>query len=94
MSYESFRGEGYGDALLATAEQEAVKRGCQYVYLDTFSFQAPEFYRKQGRILHRERSHANRITLLLVSLSIIYLPIFNQQVINALEFSSIMGNKS
>jgi GNAT superfamily N-acetyltransferase len=52
--HESLRGEGYGDALLATAEQEAVKRGCQYAYLDTFSFQAPKFYRKRGYVVFGE----------------------------------------
>ena len=52
--HESFRGEGYGDALLATAERESVKRGCQYVYLDTFSFQAPEFYQKRGYVVFGE----------------------------------------
>ncbi|MBD2434092.1 MULTISPECIES: GNAT family N-acetyltransferase [Fischerella] len=52
--HELFRGEGYGDILLATAEQEAVKRGCQYAYLDTFSFQAPEFYRKRGYVVFGE----------------------------------------
>ncbi|PLZ04647.1 GNAT family N-acetyltransferase, partial [Fischerella thermalis] len=52
--HELFRGKGYGDILLATAEQEAVKRGCQYAYLDTFSFQAPEFYRKRGYVVFGE----------------------------------------
>lgn len=51
---ESFRGKGYGDALLATAEQEAVKQGCRYAYLDTFSFQAPEFYQKRGYVVFGE----------------------------------------
>lgn len=52
--HESFRGEGYGAALLATAEQEAVKQGCQYAYLDTFSFQAPEFYQNRGYVIFGE----------------------------------------
>lgn len=45
---ESWRGQGYGEGLLNVAEQEAMKRGCQYAYLDTFSFQAPKFYQKNG----------------------------------------------
>ena len=34
--------------LLKRAEQAASDRGCKYVFLDTFSFQAPEFYKKMG----------------------------------------------
>jgi GNAT superfamily N-acetyltransferase len=45
---EELRGRGYGQHLLMLAEDEARKRGAQNVYLDTFSFQAPDFYKKQG----------------------------------------------
>jgi len=33
---------------MAMLEQAAVERGATVVYLDTFSFQAPEFYRRCG----------------------------------------------
>lgn len=45
---EHFRGKGLGSAILKAAENEAKKRGCKYSFADTFSFQAPEFYKKHG----------------------------------------------
>jgi GNAT superfamily N-acetyltransferase len=45
---EELRGHGYGHHLLTQAEDEARKRGAKNVYLDTFSFQAPDFYKAHG----------------------------------------------
>ena len=45
---EQFRGKGIGSRLLETAEREAKRRGCKYVFVDTFSFQAHAFYKKHG----------------------------------------------
>ncbi|HKW95953.1 MAG TPA: GNAT family N-acetyltransferase [Methylomirabilota bacterium] len=42
------RGQGHGARLLEAAERRAVERGARYAYLDSFSFQAPGFYEKQG----------------------------------------------
>ena len=45
---EELRRCNIGSNILNQAEKTAKERGCKYSFLDTFSFQAPEFYKKQG----------------------------------------------
>jgi GNAT superfamily N-acetyltransferase len=45
---EDLRGCGYGHRLLMLAEEAARQRGARNAYLDTFSFQAPDFYQNHG----------------------------------------------
>ncbi len=46
--HEDYRGSGLGARILTMAEDKAVEKGCKFVFLDTFSFQAPKFYPKMG----------------------------------------------
>ena len=43
-----YRGQGLGARLLAEVEKTSKAKGCYLIHLDTFDFQAKEFYEKQG----------------------------------------------
>ena len=45
---EALRGRGFGRRLMEMADRRAMERGCRHIFVDTFSFQAPEFYEKLG----------------------------------------------
>ena len=45
---EDIRGQGIGSQLLHQAESEAKKRNCRFAFVNTYQFQAPVFYQKQG----------------------------------------------
>ncbi len=45
---ESLRGQGYGTHLLNQIELIAKEKSCSFIKLNTFSFQAPKFYLKNG----------------------------------------------
>ena len=45
---EELRGSGLGRQLLKKLESVVKAKGCRKIIVDTYSFQAPEFYAKQG----------------------------------------------
>jgi len=46
--HNDYRKQGYGKKLLEEAEKIAREKKCSFIKLNTFSFQAPEFYKKYG----------------------------------------------
>ena len=47
----SYRGKKLGSLLLEEVENDAKSKGAKLIHLDTFDFQAKEFYEKQGYIV-------------------------------------------
>ncbi|RST14396.1 N-acetyltransferase [Streptomyces sp. WAC05374] len=47
---EDQRGTGLGTRLMRAAEEEARRRGCDRMIVSSFSFQAPDFYRRLGYV--------------------------------------------
>ena len=54
--HDDLRGQDFGSDLMRAAEQEALKRGCHSVYVDTHSFQVLPFYQKLGYEIFGELS--------------------------------------
>ncbi len=57
---EALRGNGLGSQLLVQAEDSARSKGCVGIWLETFDFQAPDFYRKNGWELFATLPHYPR----------------------------------
>lgn len=60
---EDYRKFGYGKQLLSAAEKMAKEKQCDFIKLDTLSFQALDFYLKQGfevfGTIHNAGSHTH-----------------------------------
>ncbi|MGG3280048.1 GNAT family N-acetyltransferase [Paenibacillus solani] len=59
---EEYRKFGYGRALLREAEKIAIERKCDFIKLDTLSFQALDFYSKEGFQIYGTIENAGRHT--------------------------------
>lgn len=46
--HDDYRVQGHGKRLLEEAEKIARSKSCSFIKLNTFSFQAPDFYQKYG----------------------------------------------
>ncbi|MFS0634922.1 GNAT family N-acetyltransferase [Mesobacillus foraminis] len=60
MVDEDIRKSGYGTKLLAEAEKIAIEKKCDFIKLDTLSFQALEFYEKNGYQVYGTLDHVGR----------------------------------
>ena len=56
----SYRLQGIGQSLLKEAEKQAQKHDCIWIKLDTYEFQAPEFYLKCGFEIYGEVKNYTR----------------------------------
>lgn len=58
----NYRKYGYGRLLMNDAEQIARSKGCTQIELNTFNFQAPEFYKRLGYEVFGESSYKEGFT--------------------------------
>ncbi|MGG4103752.1 GNAT family N-acetyltransferase [Paenibacillus lautus] len=59
---EPYRKSGYGAKLLNEVEKIAIEKQCEFAKLDTLSFQALDFYIKQGYEVYGKIENAGRHT--------------------------------
>lgn len=52
---ESHRGQGYGSALMKSAEELGKQKNCVFAAVNTMDWEAPEFYQKLGYQIEFER---------------------------------------
>ena len=71
---ENYRGQGIARQLMNHALEFGKKRGCQFAFVETMSFQAPEFYQKMGFVIEFSRPGYARNTM--------FHPTFPRSVIN------------
>ncbi len=45
---ENHRSQGAGRSLINSVEAELKRRGCKQIFVNTYAFQAPEFYKRLG----------------------------------------------
>lgn len=57
---ESLRGQGYGIQLMISAEKLARQNKCAFVAVNTYSFEAPDFYKKLGFYVEFERRDSDK----------------------------------
>lgn len=48
--HDDYRQQGLGSELLGAFEDEARIRGCTHVFVTSFTFQAPDFYQRNGYV--------------------------------------------
>lgn len=60
MVDEDLRGLGYGTKLLVEMEQIAIESECDFIKVDTLSFQALDFYQSKGYIVYGTLDNVGR----------------------------------
>jgi len=60
MIDEDLRKSGYGSKLLEEVEKLAIEKQCDFIKVDTLSFQALEFYQKHGYVVYGSLDNIGR----------------------------------